>query len=95
MGYDIIRLTQDALWLVLLLSAPLIVAASIVGLIVAILQAATQLQEQTLAFTVKFVTIVIVLFMSASMIGGSLFHFADRIFTEFPGIVRHSSVEPR
>lgn len=89
MGYDVIRLTQDALWLVLLLSAPPIVAASVVGLIVAFFQAATQLQEQTLAFTIKFVVIVIVLFLTASMIGGSLYHYADRIFTEFPGIARH------
>jgi type III secretion protein S len=88
MGTDIIRLTQDALWLVLLLSAPAIIAASIVGLIVAFFQAATQLQEQTLAFTVKFFTIVIVLFLTATMLGGSLYHFGDRIFTEFPGMLR-------
>ncbi|MCH9827455.1 MAG: type III secretion system export apparatus subunit SctS [Pseudomonadota bacterium] len=86
MGFDIVRLTQDALWLVLLLSAPAIVAASIMGLIVAFFQAATQLQEQTLAFTVKFVTIVIVLFLTASVLGGTLYNFADRIFTEFPGM---------
>lgn len=86
MSYDIVRLTQDALWLVLLLSAPPIVAASVVGLIVAFLQAATQLQEQTLAFTVKFVVVVITLFLTASMIGGNLYAFTDRLFTEFPAM---------
>ncbi len=89
MGFDIIRLTQDALWLVLVLSAPPIIAASIVGLLIAFLQAATQLQEQTFSYTVKFVVIVIVLFVTTSMIGGTLYHFSDRIFTEFPDMARH------
>jgi type III secretion protein S len=89
MGFDIIRLTQDALWLVLVLSAPPIIAASIVGLLIAFLQAATQLQEQTFSYTVKFVVIVIVLFVTTSMIGGTLYHFSDRIFTEFPNMARH------
>jgi type III secretion protein S len=89
MGFDIIRLTQDALWLVLVLSAPPIIAASVVGLLVAFLQAATQLQEQTFSYTVKFVVIVIVLFITTSMIGGTLYHFSDRLFTEFPDMARH------
>jgi type III secretion protein S len=88
MGADIIRLTQDALWLVLILSAPPIVAASLVGLLVAFLQAATQLQEQTFSYTVKFVVIVIVLFITTAMMGGTLYNFSDRLFTDFPSMVR-------
>lgn len=89
MGFDIIRLTQDALWLVLVLSAPPIIAASIVGLLIAFLQAATQLQEQTFSYTVKFIVIVVVLFVTTSMIGGTLYHFSDRLFTDFPNMARH------
>lgn len=89
MGFDIIRLTQDALWLVLVLSAPPIIAASIVGLLIAFVQAATQLQEQTFSYTVKFIVIVVVLFVTTSMIGGTLYHFSDRIFTDFPNMTRH------
>jgi len=81
--------TKQALWLTLILSGPPIAAASIVGLAVAFLQAATQLQEQTFAYALKFVTIVITLFITASLIGGTLYTFADRIFIEFPGLVRH------
>jgi type III secretion protein S len=87
-GPDVIQLTKEALWLVLLLSAPPILAASIVGLLVAFVQAATQLQEQTFVYTVKFVVIVVTLFLSASMVGGTLFHFSDRLFTLFPALVR-------
>ena len=86
---DVLELTKQALWLTLILSGPPIAAASIVGLAVAFLQAATQLQEQTFAYALKFVTIVITLFITASLIGGTLYTFADRIFIEFPGLVLH------
>ena len=88
LGSDVVGLTIDALWLVLILSAPPIIAASVVGLAVAIVQAATQIQEQTLQYTLKFVAIVITIFVTASLLAGSLYQFADRIFTEFPGVVR-------
>ena len=87
MSGDMIGLTTQALWLVLLLSAPPIIAASIVGLLVAVVQAATQLQEQTLQYTLKFFAIVISIFVTASLVAGSLFAYADAIFSGFPGIV--------
>ena len=67
MGGDFISLTFDALWLVLILSAPPIIVASVAGLLVAIVQAATQVQEQTLQYTVKFFAIVLTLFVTASL----------------------------
>ncbi|MGH8032694.1 MAG: type III secretion system export apparatus subunit SctS [Luteimonas sp.] len=84
---DVIQLTKDALWLVLLLSAPPIVAASIVGLIVAFLQAATQLQEQTFAYTVKFIAVVVTIAVTASLVGSALLNFSERVFSRFPGLV--------
>ena len=87
-GVDVIQITKEALWLVLLLSAPPILVASIVGLLVAFIQAATQLQEQTFVYSVKFVAIVITLFIAASVVGGTLFHFSERLFTQFPALVK-------
>lgn len=87
MSEDIVRLTIEALWLVLLLSAPPIVAASAVGLLVALVQAATQLQEQTLQYTLKFFAIVATLFLTASLLAGSLYRYSNTIFEEFPAMV--------
>lgn len=87
---DVIGITVDALWLVLILSAPPIVAASVVGLLIAVVQAATQIQEQTIQYTVKFFAIVIVLFVTASLLTGALYRFSDRVFTEFPTMVRRA-----
>lgn len=88
MDSEVIRLTQDALWLVLLLSAPVILSASVFGLLVAFLQSITQLQEQTIAFAVKLAVVVITLFLTAGMMGENLHLFADRIFRDFPILVQ-------
>jgi len=84
MNTDVAQLTREALWLVLALSAPPIIAASVVGLIVAFLQAATQLQEQTTTYTLKFLTVILTLFVTASLISANLYHFADHLLTDFP-----------
>lgn len=84
---DMTGITIEALGLVLLLSAPPIIAASIVGLLVAVVQAATQIQEQTLQYTLKFFAIVLTLLVTASLVAGSLYAFSDKIFSGFPGMV--------
>jgi type III secretion protein S len=84
---DIIHLTQQALWFVLLLSAPPIVVAALVGLAIAVVQAATQLQEQTLQYAAKFFAIVVTIFLTASLLGGGLYQFGDRVFTDFASLV--------
>lgn len=85
---EALQLTQQALWLVLLLSAPPVAVAAIVGLVIAFIQAATQLQEQTFQYAAKFFAIVLTIFITASLLGGSLYHFSDRLFSEFPALVR-------
>jgi type III secretion protein S len=85
---DIIQLTQQALWYVLLLSAPPILVAAVVGILIAFVQAATQLQEQTMQYVAKFFAIVITIFITASMLGGGLYQFSDRVFSNFAGMVR-------
>lgn len=88
MSDDVVALTTQALWLVLLLSAPPIIAASVVGLLVAIIQAATQLQEQTLQYTLKFFAIVVSIFITAGLMAGTLFSYADGIFSDIAGVGR-------
>lgn len=88
MQTEALQLTYQALWLVLVLSAPPVLVAALVGLLIAFVQAATQIQEQTFQYAAKFFVIVITIFLTASLLGGTLMTFADRIMTGFPGIVR-------
>ncbi|MCL6639502.1 MAG: flagellar biosynthetic protein FliQ, partial [Firmicutes bacterium] len=52
-----LHIVQESLFLVLLLSAPVLGAAMVVGLVIGILQAATQIQEQTLTFVPKIIVV--------------------------------------
>jgi type III secretion protein S len=88
MDIEAVQFTKEALWLVLLLSGPPIAAAAIVAVIVAIVQAVTQVQEQTIQHLVKFIAVAIALFVMAPVLGGTLYHFADRLLLGFPGWVR-------
>ena len=83
-----IQLVYQALWLVLVLSAPPVVVAALVGLLVALVQAATQIQEQTLQYALKFFAIVLTIFITASLLGGTLYQLTDRVMTEFPALVK-------
>lgn len=85
---EALQLTQQALWLTLILSAPAVLTAAVVGLIIAFLQAATQLQEQTFQYAAKFFSIVLVLLLTATIMGSSLLTYSDRIFSNFAGMVR-------
>ena len=68
----------------LLLSAPPIAAATLVALIVAIVQAVTQIQEQTMQHLLKLIAMIVALLVTAPLLGGSLYHFADRLLLGFP-----------
>jgi len=81
------QLTQQALWLTLLLAAPPVIVAAVVGLLVAFIQAATQLQEQTFQYALKFFAIVLTIFVTATLMGATLYQYTDRIFSDFPTMV--------
>lgn len=84
---DVLQITQQALWLVVILAGPPVVVAALVGILIAFIQAATQLQEQTFQYAAKFFAIVVTIFLTASLIGSSLYRFSDRIFSDFPMLV--------
>lgn len=88
MNTDAIRLAHDALWLVLVLSAPIVVIAALVGLAVSFVQSVTQIQEQTLGFAIKFFVIALVLFVMSTTLGGAIYTYTDHIFSSFPKLVR-------
>lgn len=84
---DVVNITQEALWMIVVLAGPPVVVAAVVGILIAFFQAATQLQEQTFQYAAKFFAIVATLFLMASLMGSTLFRFSERIFTEFPTMV--------
>ena len=80
----VIQLAYQGLLLILILSAPPILVSMFFGILVAIFQAATQIQEQTLSFTIKLVAVTLTLMFLGSWLGAQIMTFATNIFTHFP-----------
>lgn len=79
-----IQLAYEGLLLILILSAPPILVSMFFGILVAIFQAATQIQEQTLSFTIKLVAVTLTLMFLGSWLGAKIMSFSIGIFTHFP-----------
>ena len=79
----VIDYAVQAMYLVLWLSLPPIIVASVVGILLSLVQAITQLQEQTLTFGVKLVAVVVTIFMMQGWIGAELLRYSAEIFSRF------------
>lgn len=80
----VIQLAYEGLLLILILSAPPILVSMFFGILVAIFQAATQIQEQTLSFTIKLVAVTLTLMFLGGWLGSKIMSFANGIFVNFP-----------
>lgn len=81
---QIVSLAYQGLLLILILSAPPVLISMFLGTIVAIFQAATQIQEQTLPFVVKLVAVTLTLIFMGSWLGSQIMSFSTNIFVNFP-----------
>jgi type III secretion protein S len=79
---------NDALMTVLVVSGPVLAAAVVLGLVVGILQAVTQIQDQTLPLTVKLITILVVLIVLGPVMAGQIVAQASLVLAEFPALTR-------
>jgi flagellar biosynthetic protein FliQ len=85
---DITTLLRGGIFEVLMLAAPLLVSALVVGLVVAILQATTSIQEQTLTFVPKVVIILLVLGFLGGWMFSSLGNYTVQLFRMIPSMAR-------
>lgn len=79
---------KQTLFLALIITAPPVLLALVVGLVISILQATTQIQEQTLTFVPKLVTVVLVLILMAEFMSGQLLSFTHWLFDNFSQYVQ-------
>ncbi len=78
---DALDLVQSAIWTIILAASPAVVAAMVVGVSIALLQALTQVQEITLTFIPKIVVILLVTSATAPFTGAVLFRFAEQLYS--------------
>jgi flagellar biosynthetic protein FliQ len=77
---DAIELGRQAIWTVLLAAGPAVLCGMAVGIVIALLQAVTQVQEATLTFVPKMLAILLVLAMASSFIGGQVGLFTELVY---------------
>ncbi len=82
----IAQITNEAILLTILISAPSIIASLVVGLAVALFSATTQIQEQTLSFAPKMVFVYLAIAISGGWVGGLMLRFATRCLSDFSNI---------
>ena len=76
----VLRVVREGLLLVLILSAPPLLASLVLGLLIGIFQAATQIQDQTVSFVPKLVVVVVVLIALGPLLGTQLLRFTQAVF---------------
>jgi flagellar biosynthetic protein FliQ len=81
------HLAVEALLVTLKISAPFLVAGLVVGLVISILQAATQIQEVTLSFIPKIVATGVVMVIAGPWMLDQLVLYARELFLSIPGMV--------
>lgn len=84
----VLHIGREALMMVVILALPALGIAMLVGLLIGILQATTQIQEQTLSFVPKLVAVFVTLIISASWLLNIIINFTIRLYEQIPNIVR-------
>ena len=82
--FDVVAYVNRAFLLVLWLSLPPILVASVVGTLFSLLQALTQIQEQTLSVGVKLIAVGVTLALTAHWMGGEIYTYTLLLFNEIP-----------
>ncbi len=84
----IVSITKQALFLTLILTAPPVAAAMLIGLVISLIQATTQVQEQTLTFVPKLVAVMLALVLVGPWTMAQLVNFAQSLLDSFPSYVK-------
>ncbi|MES2885151.1 MAG: flagellar biosynthesis protein FliQ [Pseudomonadota bacterium] len=82
-----LTLARDAMWLALQLAAPLLMTSLLVGVLVGLFQAATQINEMTLSFIPKLLAMVAVALLAGSWMLQLLMDFTRRLFEQIPNLI--------
>ena len=85
---DVVAITVEAVWLVIKCSAPMLITSLVVGLVISIFQTVTSIQEQTLTFVPKIISIFLTIILCGGWIMDNIVSFMTRLFEDFSTYVR-------
>lgn len=85
---EVIDITAQAVWLIIRCSMPMLLSSLTVGLIISIFQTVTSIQEQTLTFVPKILTVFIVIIIFGDWILNNILQFIQDLYSRFGDFVR-------
>ena len=83
----VVDIAQRALWILLLVGAPLLLSALAIGVIIGMLQAATQINEMTLSFIPKIVVLVATLFLTGPWLLQTMIDYTRGLILQIPALI--------
>ena len=80
---DVVVIGRQALEMTVLLSAPVLLASLVIGVLISVFQAVTQIQEQTLSFVPKFLTVILIFLFTLPWTIDTLMRYTTELFLSF------------
>lgn len=84
-GAEVLDIARDGIWTLLKVSGPLMIVGLLVGVIIALFQALTQVQEMTLVFIPKIIAIFLTMMVALPFMGSALAGYMHRVATHIIG----------
>ena len=78
-GAETLDVARDAIWTIVVVSSPLMVIGLVVGVVIALFQALTQIQEQTLVFVPKIIAIFVTMLVTLPFLGATMGGYMNRV----------------
>ena len=78
-GLQVLDIARDGIWVMILVAAPMMIAGLVVGVVIALFQALTQIQEMTLVFVPKIVAIFITMLLTLPFLGSVMAGYMNQV----------------
>ncbi|MEZ3500100.1 flagellar biosynthesis protein FliQ [Pantoea sp. KPR_PJ] len=85
---SVMGLGYESIKVALMIAGPLLLASMFTGLLISILQASTQINESTLSFIPKILTVIVVLIVLGPWMMGTLMNYMHSVFSHIPDVIR-------
>lgn len=83
----VIDLSQQALYIISMLAAPLLISALLIGLLIGMFQAATQINEMTLSFIPKLLVLVVAIMVAGPWMLDLIVNYTRNLYLSIPGLI--------
>jgi flagellar biosynthesis protein FliQ len=78
-GLQVLDIARDGIWIMIIVSAPMMIVGLVVGVIIALFQALTQIQEMTLVFVPKIIAIFVAMIVALPFMGATMAAYMTRV----------------